>query len=197
MMIKVKEIDGLRTGDIVLFSGKCLVSRIIRFLSKSKWSHVGMIIIDPKYDYPLIYEATKSNDTICLDANRVSGVQLTPLYERVHNYNGSVGIRKLKGVDLSDESLYSLYLFKTFMIGIAFEDSFITFLAAIYPLPYGERYGDARKVYCSELIAQCYMEMGLLTRLPPSNKYAPSFFDETKENKLLKGYLGKVRDLKR
>ena len=195
-MIKVKEIDGLSTGDIVLFSGKCLVSRIIRFLSKSKWSHVGMIIIDPKYDYPLIYEATKSNDTICLDADRVSGVQLTPLYERVHNYNGSVGIRKLKGIDLSDESLYRLYLFKTFMIGIAFEDSFITFLAAIYPLPYGERYGDARKVFCMELIAQCYMEMGLLTRVPPSNRYAPSFFDEKRGNKLEVGYLDKEMIIK-
>jgi len=133
-----------------------------------------MIIIDPSYEYPLLYEATKNKTLACKDLGYgIEGVQLIPLYDRVADYNGDVGIRQLEGINLSDEALYSLYLFRKFMIGIEFEDNFMTFLAAIYPLPYTSRYGDIRKVFCTELIAQVYMEMGLLDRLPPSNKYAP------------------------
>tara|TARA_R110000787_G_scaffold90783_3_gene191467 strand:- start:596 stop:1201 length:606 start_codon:yes stop_codon:yes gene_type:complete len=190
-MENIEELPEWKTGDIVLFSGRCIVGKTIRLLSRSKWSHCGMIIIDPSYDYPLLYEATKNKTLACKDLGYgIGGVQLIPLYERIADYNGDIGIRQLEGIDLSDEALYSLYLFRKFMIGIEFEDNFMTFLAAIYPLPYTNRYGDIRKVFCTELIAQVYMEMGLLDRLPPSNKYAPSFFDEVRGNKLKKGYLG-------
>ena len=34
----------LQTGDVVLFSGHTIWSRMIRLISESKWSHVGMIV---------------------------------------------------------------------------------------------------------------------------------------------------------
>lgn len=42
--MKTPNPNDLQTGDIVLYSGTRLWSRIIRAFSRSKWSHVGMIV---------------------------------------------------------------------------------------------------------------------------------------------------------
>jgi len=48
--------EDLRTGDIVLYSGTRLWSRIIRWFSRSKWSHVGIVMLQDD-DTPWIIEA--------------------------------------------------------------------------------------------------------------------------------------------
>lgn len=35
-----------RTGDLVLFSGRGLVSGVIRLCTGSRWSHVGLVVRD-------------------------------------------------------------------------------------------------------------------------------------------------------
>lgn len=51
--------EQLRTGDIVLFSGKSAVSNIIKLFSGGKWSHVGMVLIVEEFDrMVLLWEST-------------------------------------------------------------------------------------------------------------------------------------------
>ena len=46
--------DKLQTGDIVLFSSNHLASNIIKWYTKSKWSHVGMVILLKEHDMILL-----------------------------------------------------------------------------------------------------------------------------------------------
>lgn len=41
----------LCTGDIVLFSGAGMVSNVIKWATRSKWSHVGMVIVYDDNEY--------------------------------------------------------------------------------------------------------------------------------------------------
>jgi len=49
--------EDLQTGDIVLYSGTRLWSRIIRAFSKSKWSHVGIVLRYGQTSEPWVVEA--------------------------------------------------------------------------------------------------------------------------------------------
>jgi hypothetical protein len=48
----------INTGDIILFSGKGRISNIIKWVSKSKWSHVGVAIKIKEFDMILCLEST-------------------------------------------------------------------------------------------------------------------------------------------
>ena len=45
----------LKTGDIVLFSGKGGISAGIKWGTLSRWSHVGMILSLDEYDFVTIW----------------------------------------------------------------------------------------------------------------------------------------------
>lgn len=42
--------DKIKTGDIVLFSGEGRISTGIKWFTKSRWSHVGMVLNLEQYD---------------------------------------------------------------------------------------------------------------------------------------------------
>ena len=52
----------LETGDIVLFSGKGGISTGIKWITNSKWSHVGMVLKLTQFDAVLIWESTTLSD---------------------------------------------------------------------------------------------------------------------------------------
>lgn len=61
MMQKYSSMRGrIQTGDIVLFSGKGGVSTGIKWVTGSKWSHVGMALTISEWDFVLLWE---SNNT--------------------------------------------------------------------------------------------------------------------------------------
>lgn len=180
----------MKTGDIVLFSGQCFVSRLIKLLTRSEWSHVGMIVIDSKYDFPLIYESTHNNKLIGLDIGRRNkGVQLVPFHERLASYQGKVAIRHLYNVDLSENDIYKLRLLRYEVQGRQFETNIKEmFLSLFKNIKVRE---NLTTLFCSELIAQAYMELSLLPDNLPSNKYTPVFFSSKNKSRLLRGFLGK------
>ena len=49
--------NDLQAGDIVLYSGTRLWSRVIRAFSKSKWSHVGIVLRHDQTSEPWVVEA--------------------------------------------------------------------------------------------------------------------------------------------
>ena len=103
--------ENLKTGDIVLFSGKGGISHGIKLVTNSKWSHVGMVLRLP--------------------------------------------------------------------------DS-----KAAYDGPLGHNEEDLSSLFCSELVAEAYQRIGLLTSAMPSNEYTPKDFAERRGLKLEKGKLG-------
>lgn len=71
----------LKSGDLVFFRGYRLWSKIIQFRSRSKWSHVGIIV--------------KIQDwTMVLEAIEGGGVRLVPFFVWT-NWRGEIGIYKV------------------------------------------------------------------------------------------------------
>ena len=175
----------LQTGDLVLFSGKCHVAKLIKIISWSKWSHVGMIINDdPNHNFPLLYESTHNKSIKGLDVGRhTEGVQVVPFAERLQAYNGAVAIRRV--IEPCYANRHRLRLYRSEMVGVPFEESWVEVLASSYLFSWLRKDEDLSSVFCSEHIAQALMSLGWLSEDKPSNHYSPKFFVEN--NDYLKG----------
>lgn len=167
------------------------MSRFFGWLMGSKWTHVGMIIIDSKYDFPLVYESCHSTRIKGLDIGRTTvGVQIIPFYERLEKYPGDMVLRRLEDARLTEDAKYRLRLFRRAMVGKPFERNFWQIIGANYRWFFLPKEENLSSVFCSELIAQCYIELGLLPTTLPSNKYCPADFSEERVMDLRQGYLG-------
>lgn len=47
-----------KTGDLVLFAGSGRCRSLIKRFTRSKWSHIGMVLHLDAYPYPLLFEST-------------------------------------------------------------------------------------------------------------------------------------------
>jgi len=104
-MAKYEEIRAkIRTGDIVLFSGKGGISHGIKLETNSRWSHVGMALRLPEWDTVLLWESTTlSNLEDIIDGRKKRGVQLVLLSDRMKKYDGEVTVRHLKGLKIDEQ----------------------------------------------------------------------------------------------
>ena len=181
----------LKTGDIILFSGKGGTSAGIKWATLSKWSHVGIIVNLPEYDFVTVWESTTLSTTIDLDTNKArKGVQLIPLSARVNGYDGDIGVRQLTGVDSSQLDVKALMELRKEISGKKYEQSQIELIKAAYDGPFGRNSEDLSSLFCSELVAEAYQRLGLLSEDKPSNEYTPADFSEKNKMRLLIGSLG-------
>ena len=167
---------GLKTGDIILFSGKGLIPFIIKLITFSKWSHVGLVIIDENYDYPLLYESTHDNSIKGLDNSRFNeGVQCVPLQARLDGYNGKAALRRLHNADLS-ATRHKLNLMRKDCAGIAFETNKLELFSSVGWLWFINVNGSLKEQFCSENTAQAHIELGLHDPKIAANKYSPAWY---------------------
>ncbi|WP_257297113.1 YiiX/YebB-like N1pC/P60 family cysteine hydrolase [Endozoicomonas sp. YOMI1] len=179
----------LKTGDVVLFSGKGAFSDIIKYGTLSKWSHVGMILNIPEYDFLTVWESTTLNNIKDLESGVPrKGVQLVPLSNRVQKYSGDISVRQLKGCDLPENSLRMLMELRKELRGKEYEKSKIELFKSAYDGPFGHNKEDLSSIFCSELVAEAYQRLGLVTEEKPSNEYTPADFSEKRMKKLLGDY---------
>lgn len=94
--------EEFETGDIILFSDVSYIpSRIIEWVTGSKYSHVGIVLKDPVYINPLlkglyILESTGVSDISESEENKKrAGVQIRKLKSVCDQYNGAIFWRKL------------------------------------------------------------------------------------------------------
>lgn len=81
----------LKTGDLVLFSGRYQMSKIVEKLEGSKWSHVAMVLRLDGYDEPLLYEATAlTNLPNLINGQTVTGPKVVNLKKRLETYGSDV-----------------------------------------------------------------------------------------------------------
>lgn len=172
--------DRLDTGDIVLFSGKGLISMGLQIGSLCSWSHVAMVVRIKEPDVILVYQSTpvcKAKDFLADKPKQ--GVQINLLSQAIESYKGKVGIRLLN-VQRTDEMLKNLNEFRNEMKNRDYEDRIIEMVQAVWDGPFGHVDEDLSSLFCSELVAEAYQRMGLL--LPNeqggknSNEYTPKNF---------------------
>lgn len=164
------------TGDLILFDGKGQVSSVIKHLTRSRWSHVGMVYRIPSHDLVLLWESTSlSNLKDITTGVARRGVQLVPLRERVRTYPGKVGWRKLN-VPRTGPAMTALNSLRLEVSGRNYEESMIELIKAAYDGSFGRNVEDLSSLFCSELVAEAYQRMRLLDGTLPSNEYTPKDF---------------------
>ena len=167
----------LNTGDIVLFSGVDAYSRLVKVGTSSKWSHVGLILNTPHHDFLTMWESSIREDTLDVEAglHRI-GVRLVSFHDRVKAFEGEISIRRLQGGVLSEESLGALVQFREELRGRDYERNKFELLRASNERAFRNKEEDLSSLFCSELVAEAYQRLGLLTEEKPSNDYAPKDF---------------------
>ncbi len=194
--MRYKEIrNELKTGDVILFSGKGGISDGIKFFTFSKWSHVGLVYkfndsLDEK-DSVFCWESTTLSNLEDADTGKLTkGVQRVELSERLEKCFASgyeVSVRRLSQ-SLTDDMIRGLNDFRHEVSGRPYEKHMIELLRAAYGGIFGENKEDLSSLFCSELVAEAYERMGLLTKALPSNEYTPKDFSAEKHLNLELGY---------
>ncbi len=188
--------DSLKTGDLVLFSRKGRISSGIRFITHSKWSHIGMVVRNDHHNEPLLFESTIADNVCDVESQkRLKGVQLVTLRERLSSYEGGVSVRLLV-LERTEEMLDALHQFHDEVRGRPFEQKKAEFIRAAYDGPFGHNQEDLSSLFCSELIAEAYQRMGLLAEDKASNEYTPRDFSDKGRLSLLKGSLNNEIEIK-
>ncbi len=187
-------LDTLETGDIILFSGRCKVARMIQVLTLCKWSHIGMIIKDENYDTPLVYEATHNDRVPGLDiGKKVKGVQVVKLTDRLEGYKGDMAVMRLKA-HITDWDYEMFQLFRKSSVGVPFEFNYFEAFLSMFKWVKNEGCFESR--FCTEHIGGGYVALGLLDISYPIHKLTPADFARQRV-KLVKGNLQEPQLIKR
>ena len=99
----------LKTGDILLcdnleYKSWGLFSWFIKFMTKSDFSHVGMIVVDPEFtDVPLkgtyVWTSGISDIPDPEDNTKKFGVQFIPYEHFISTYSGKIYVRRIEFKD--------------------------------------------------------------------------------------------------
>lgn len=188
--------EDLKTGDIVLMHGIHFSSRCIETLEESNWSHVGIIVLaediglDVGEDNILFWESdthTPVNDVI--KGVSKSGPMLVKFSERL-KYNFTHG-------EDSECAIRHLNTHRDDAFNTRFKNLIPTIHDATFPDTYHEFLNPTEgrvfhkkttldTMFCSELAAYSYINLGLLSDIHPVNSYMPIDFSEKLSVGLLK-----------
>jgi hypothetical protein len=165
------------TGDLWLFRGKSLADRTIRAFTNSPVNHVGMVVALDDLP-PLLWHAELGRSLPDVwSGKHQRGVQLHLLADAVRTWNERYGqrawTRRLEGE-----------------IERHHEDRLMEVIARLDGRPFPTTPGLVRQwlvgrlrrassleaIYCAELVATTYQQMGLLPRRRPASWYDPGRF---------------------
>jgi len=163
------------TGDLVLFAGRGLVSATIRLFTRSRWSHVGLVIRDGSSGTPLLLEATVTEESVDTVLGRpVRGVQIVRLADKLAVYDGTVVLRHLEiderpaNLEIDIYEMAALWRYRGYK---SFTGTLLLDL-----LSANRRPPHVHRLFCSELVAEVYKRLGLMTRTVRSSRYVPGDF---------------------
>jgi hypothetical protein len=140
----------MKQGDILLYKGRGIISRGIKFFTGSEYSHAGIAI--------------KWNERwMVMEANR-RGVVVNPFQRSVNRYPGSVewwsSIKEINDEDRRKMIIYAQKeLGKRFAFFLLFWFAFVISLAM--PLDKRDRFRREKRLYCSLYVAQIYHSIGI------------------------------------
>jgi len=169
----------LRTGDVVLFHGASRRSRVIEDVTRSKFSHIGMIVRPDAAAPPRLWHTDPRPVTADLeDRARHGGAQLNDLGEALArmtqpSYGDTPYVRRLdaaRGPEFEAAAQRA--------VAELDQTPFPSLLAIVKEWVFGHLRiaTSGRRMYCAELLALTWQRMGLLGREPPANAYAPEDF---------------------
>lgn len=182
------------TGDLILFHGPGPESELIEKIDHSQFSHVAMVVRLPKYDKPLLWtsdEIVTISDV--LDDKRQKGVHLLDLASVLkfcHHKSTKSGAqysytwRKLN-YNKPKNFMSLMEKFMQHVDGTAFpslEAMALHFFAGSLGISTG-----TKSMFCSELITDTLVHLGLLPSDTIINSYSPGSYADGQHVQLLNG----------
>ncbi len=172
--------QSLQTGDLIFFSGEYAFSKVIEFIEDSPWSHVGMVIRLPGDDNLYLFESTSLvNLEDELYHDRIKGPKVVDLYDRLSSYGKELvpykqcdfGVRKAN-FERTEETHTHLFTYIHDTHGIPTPDEW-EMCKEVIEGKILNKADDNTFIFCSELVAETYMAMGVLNNDHPGNFYTP------------------------
>lgn len=197
--------DVLKTGDLILFHGMLLSSEINELLTRTEWSHVGMVVrpkdigINESERLMLWESNTLVNlKDVELKESKI-GPMLVDLEQRLltdvkNKYDNKFRIR-YNTCDISNEMLEKLKTFIKEVHSDTFPKTESDLRTEFFKGRILHERIDNGDYFCSKLIADTYIHMGILTKKYPPNSYEPKDFSSAvtlpiiKRGQLLEGPL--------
>ena len=142
--------DHLKTGDVIFCSGSYFFSGLIRWFTKSCWSHCG-----------IIYRDDNLGRIFVLESETLIGVRLAPLSKYLKDYHGKD--RPYKGriiigrlnPDVHPDDLKKAISFGMDVLTMPYDNFEILRIAIRILFKRGRRNRD-KKYICSELVYECF-----------------------------------------
>ncbi len=165
------------TGDIWLFRGHSLADRAIQTVTNSPVNHVGMVVALDDLP-PLLWHAELGRSLPDVwSGKRQRGVQLHRLEPAVRNWHDRYGqhawTRPLEGTIEREHEDRLMRVIERFD-GRPFPTTLG--LARQWAVGRVRRSSSLETIYCAELVATTYQEMGLLPARRPAGWYDPGRF---------------------
>jgi hypothetical protein len=184
--MNIRDEADLQTGDLLLFRGTSWLSWFVEWVGVSKYSHVGIVVKNPKFlnpkleDGTYILESSWNNTPDAEDHQMKMGVQLHLLDEVLAEYpKGSVLVRKItcERNDIFYETFAKLH---TKIHNKPYDVNPWDWLCAKYnmicPLPSDPAYKTTKRFWCSALVSYLFCELGIIDQKLNWSLVAPREF---------------------
>ena len=155
----------LKSGDLLFTSGNYWVSKAIRKLTDSPWSHVG-----------IVFKMEKLNRLLLLESVEDMGVRFAPLskyiidYEKGKPYKGNAVLARCSGIDKN--KVNSIADFGIGELTRPYDKDEIAKIVARIALGKGRKERD-REYICSELVYECFARAGTDFTFNPKGFISP------------------------
>lgn len=179
----VAELDGLKTGDLVLFAGSGPASGLIRWFRRSSWTHVGLVLRRPEDAESWLWEAH--------GAGPHEGTTMVRLAARILRWRGRVAVRSLNRA-LSEPQSACLDALRVEIAERGARRRLLDLIGAADDGFLGARPEMLGDPMDGELVAGAYQRVGLLDDVAaggmPASRYRPWQFAEGHRLELKAGY---------
>lgn len=161
-----------KTGDLLFLSGNTKGENVCKWFTKSIFSHVGLIFKEEDFSGESILYIIDCD----LGQKAKDGVRVMKLKDKLERYKGYRigGYKKIKGADLNQECvLSSVEKYKK----VDFDHKILTWWVSEIP-KIREIVKNKNTMFCSEFIAEIFMECGVMDRKSKAYSFSPENFNK-------------------
>jgi hypothetical protein len=173
----------LKTGDLVLFTGQGLARGLSRWLGRSPWRHVALVLRAPEDGEPLLWEAVSEGPR--------RGTLVVRLAVRMAAFRGRMSVRCLNQ-PLASAQCQRLEALRRELAERPRARGLLDLMGAADDGWLGARRDNLGEPTDAELVAEAYQRLGLLNDVAhggmPPCEYRPRQFAEGRGLVLKSGY---------
>jgi hypothetical protein len=168
----------MKTGDILLFKCMCKSSSFLKTYQGCPYSHVGMIIV--RKGVPYVFESSFREYVVDADRNVcVNGPMISQVSKRLQEFYGIICWRALEVPNRNDQEMNEIVENLVLDFSTKYYDHSLNEYFKAFKAKTSNTGEDTTKLFCSELVAECYQHLGLISLDRASNSYSVADFTES------------------